>query len=124
MHSELKALNVERLVDRFVEIALAQDRALDMNDTSKYNRLFDQMTLVLEELQTRPGDQRQALLPLLDHPNAQVRLMAAERTLAIAPAAARQALQVMKDRREFPQAADASWALRTLDEKAGPKPAK
>lgn len=119
--ADLRTLTVERLVERFVAIALAQYNALEMDDTQKYNRLFDQMTAVRKELKKRPGDQRQALIALLEHPNPQVRLIAARTTLPIARAAAQQALQLMKDRQEFPQAADASWTLRILEEKDSAK---
>jgi hypothetical protein len=49
------------------------------------------------------------------HPNPQVRLMAAQSTLAVAPAGARQVLQELWDRKEFPQAADAMGTLRKLE---------
>jgi hypothetical protein len=55
------------------------------------------------------------LVPLFAHTNPQVRLMAAEPTLAVAPAAARQALQEIWDRKEFPQAAYAMETLRALE---------
>jgi hypothetical protein len=70
---------------------------------------------VRRELKGRVGDQRRALLPLLKHANAQVRLKAAITTLAVAPRASRQALQLIWDRNEFPQAADAFGMIRSLD---------
>jgi hypothetical protein len=73
------------------------------------------MLAVESELKTRKGDQRSALVPLFVHPNPQVRLMAAEVTLAVAPAAARQTLQELWDRKEFPQAAYAMGTLRALE---------
>ena len=111
----LQDLTVDQLVERFVEIALAQDRAAYMDDHAKYNRLFPHMEAVRYELQTRPGNQRRALLPLLEHPSAQVRFLAAITTGAIAPEAARRTLQLMWDRNEFPQAADAYSAIRSID---------
>lgn len=73
------------------------------------------MRLVETELKRRPPDQRRALLALYDHPNAQVRLAAAKSTLAVAPAAAREMLQIIADSGEFPQAGDAGMSLVNLE---------
>jgi hypothetical protein len=111
----LKEMAVQHLVERFVAIAVSQDRALDRDDTRTYNRLFPQMQDVREELKSRSGDERRALVPLLEHPNPQVRFIAAITTLEIAPEAARRALELIKERQEYPQAADAYGVLRRLD---------
>jgi hypothetical protein len=66
-------LSTEQLVKRFEEITLAQDEALLDGHLATFGRLFQQMRAVLEELKSRDGDQRGALLPLYEHPNAQVR---------------------------------------------------
>ena len=109
------AMTLEQLSDRFVAIALAQDQAILDSEHARYNRLFDEMEVIREELKSRPGDQRRALLPQLKHPNAQVRLKAAITLLAVAPEAARQALEIIHDRKEYPQAADAFGMIRALD---------
>ena len=113
--AQLGDLPVSQLVERFVSIALAQHEALDMENYSKFNRLYSEMEAVRQELKSRPGDQRRALLSLLSHSNAQVRLKAAITTLALAPLASRQALQLIWDRKEFPQAADALGMIRAID---------
>ena len=69
---ELRNLTSEELVQRFVEIGLAQDEALVYGEIAKFNRLFGQKDDVVQELRGRPGDQRRALLALYDHPNLQV----------------------------------------------------
>jgi hypothetical protein len=117
----MKQANVEdmtaaQLVEYFTAIALAQDEAMRIDDNAAFKRLFFQMEAVEEELKGRKGDQRRALLCLLDHPNAQVRLKSAIATLALAPLAARQALQVISDRQEYPQAADARGMMRAVDD--------
>jgi hypothetical protein len=117
----MKQANVEdmtaaQLVEYFTAIALAQDEAMRIDDNAAFKRLFFQMEAVEEELKGRKGDQRRALLRLLDHPNAQVRLKSAIATLALAPEAARQALQVISDRQEYPQAADARGMMRAVDD--------
>jgi uncharacterized protein DUF2019 len=68
-----------------------------------------------EDLRTRDGDQRRALLRLYDHPNAQVRLKAAKTTLAVAPEAARRTLQAIVDSLEYPQEGAAGMMLDDID---------
>ena len=113
--TDLAEMTVEQLVERFTAIALDQDQALLMHEYTKFNRLFDEMEAVESELKVRHGDQRRALVSLYEHPNAQVRLKAAEATLAVAPESARRMLQSIVDSREFPQAGDAGMMLRNLD---------
>jgi hypothetical protein len=114
-NAALKNMSVAHLVDRFTAVTLSQFQAELYGEIGKYNRLYDEMIAVEQELKSRPGDQRTALVPLFEHSNPQVRLMAAEATLAVAPVAARQVLQEIRDRREFPQAANASQTLRALE---------
>lgn len=104
------------LVDLFVEIALAQDEAILMDENEEYNRLFLRMHAVADELKSRPGDERGALSSLYEHSSAQVRLKAAIVTLAVAPDAARETLQIIRDRQEYPQAADARGMLSALEQ--------
>jgi hypothetical protein len=111
----LDDLTDEQLVHRFVEISLAQDQALLLDEIAKYNRLFDQKTALLNELKSRPGDRRRALLSLFAHSNVQVRLNAAKATLAVEPVVARQLLQSIADSQEFPQAGHAGMSLWNLD---------
>jgi hypothetical protein len=112
----VQEMTVAELVDEFVSIALEQDRALFNDEITKFNELYGQMDTVRNELRSRPGDQRRALLPLYDHPNIQVRLKAAVTTSALAPQAARGALQAIANSRRYPQAADAGLLLRGLDD--------
>lgn len=111
-----KGMTEEQLVERFTEVALAQDEALLMDEIGKYNRLYDQMDLLKRELKDRQGDGRSSLLPLLKHKNAQVRLKAAIATLSIDLEAARQALQSISDKNEYPQAMEARGMMDALDE--------
>jgi hypothetical protein len=113
---DLEQMTVPQLVSRFAELALGQFDAELHGQIAKYNRLYDQIVAVEQELKRRPGDERSALIPLFAHPNPQVRLMAAEWALAVAPAAARQALQDISDRNEYPQAAYARDTLMSLEE--------
>ena len=92
---EIEKMTINELVEHFVAIAIDQDKASFEENNTKYNRLYSQMEAVRSELKIRPGDQRKALLPLLDHPNLQVRLKAAITTLAVAPGPSRQVLQTI-----------------------------
>ena len=89
----VQSLTVLQLVDRFIALALEQYDAERHGDTARFNRLFDEVVRIKDELAGRSGDQRSALVTLFDHPNPQVRLNAAQRALAVSPVAARQALQ-------------------------------
>lgn len=111
----LSSMTVPELVDRFTSLALQQYKAELYDETAVYNRLYGELVAVREELKARPGDQRQALMSLYSHLNPQVRLKAALYSLAVAPAAARQVLQDISDRNEYPQAADARQTLEALD---------
>ncbi len=111
----LEDMTVDQLVTRFIEIGSAQDEAILDDDIGKFNHLFDKMVAVEEELKTRAGDQRRALVHLYDHPNIQVRLNAAKATLRLAPKAARRTLEAISNSRHFPQAGDAGMSLWNLD---------
>jgi len=114
--AKFQRMTVDQLVTRFADIALDQDKADLKGDYAKFNRLYDEMDAVEKELKARVGDQRSALLPLFNHPNAQVRLKSAIATLALAPQEARRTLQILSDRQEYPQAADARGMIRAIDE--------
>jgi ABC-type uncharacterized transport system ATPase subunit len=111
----LQAMAVAELLQRFVAIAVDQDKALFNDEIAKFNKLYDQMEEIRSELKSRPGDQPSALLPLYTHPNIQVRLKAALTTMEVAPEAAREVFQKIADSRRYPQAADALAAIWRLD---------
>jgi hypothetical protein len=109
------AASAQALVTHFLSIGLAQYDAARIADTTKYNRLYRKMDDVVNELKRKSGDQRRALLPLLDHQNVQVRMMAAHAVLTISPALARKAFESVRDSQIFPQAMDAGMTIRALD---------
>jgi hypothetical protein len=112
---DLQKMSVADLVGRFTELGVGQFQAELRGELAKESKLILQMRPIVEELKSRPGDQRSALLPLFNHPNIQVRLMAAKLTLAVAPAAARQMLESIQNSDEQPQAMDAGMCLWNLD---------
>jgi hypothetical protein len=108
-------MSAKELIGLFAELCVAQDQALLYSDIAKLNRLIKQMWDVQDELKSRPGDQRRALLALFDHENAQVRLMAARANLAVAPQEARTMIESIANGRKFPQAGDAGMTIENLD---------
>jgi len=67
---QLDAMCTDQLARRFEELCIAQYYAKERDELSKYNRLFDQITAIMRALESRPGDQRLALLPFHHHSNA------------------------------------------------------
>lgn len=112
----LRELSIVDLVSRFEKICLEQFEASMQFNSSRYNRAFDAMMAVSNELRGRPGDRRRSLVSLYDHPNEQVRLKAAIHTLALFPGEARAVMQKLIDDRIYPQAGDAGILLDSLDE--------
>ena len=110
----LEELDVLELVNRFEAITSAQCEASWLLQTARYNRLYRQMVEIRRELQSRAGDQRRALIALLQSDNVQVRMMAANTVLAIFPEQAKRALESVSESGIMPQAADASSMLDAL----------
>jgi hypothetical protein len=114
--TDLVQMSVDELIERFVALALKEDRADLEDDIPEFTRLFWQMEAVEGELKSRKGDQRHALTRLYGHRNAQVRLCAAKATLAVAPKEARELIEKIANSHEFPQAGEAGMTLRALDQ--------
>lgn len=112
---KLEAMNVDQLVDRFEQIGVEQDQALLYDEIPRFNKLFDQMHAVDNELRARGPQARLELLRLFDHQNVQVRLQAAKWSLGVAPEAARKVIQAVYDSKWYPQAAEAGMTLWNLD---------
>lgn len=112
----LQDATIEALLERYVDIGAQQDEALLDQDTRRFNRLFDRMIEVEQELASRGKDARLQLLTLYEHPNAQVRLNAIKETLAVAPKRARMALKELAESVDYPQAMDAGMSIDGLDD--------
>jgi uncharacterized protein (DUF924 family) len=111
----LENLSVNALVDRFATIGVEQYKAKDAEQDERYRELFYKMYDIQEELKRRQGDERRALIMLFDYPNMQVRLMAAKYALAVAPQAARRAIEAIAASTWAPQCYDARMCLHMLD---------
>ena len=111
----LETATVDQLVERFVQICLVQDQALLREDIPEVNRLFAELKAVEHALKQRGNDQRRMLIPLYEHDNLQVRVKAAKATLALAPIAARAALEAIHASNWQPQALEAGMSIWNLD---------
>jgi uncharacterized protein DUF2019 len=112
--TQVQRVPLRKLYERFIAAALEQHESMLYGDNDKYNRLYEEVRAIENELKRRGEDETRALASLFDDPSAQVRLNAAIATLALEPEAARQALQLISDRNEYPQAPyarDMLWAL-------------
>lgn len=107
----ISKLPSDTLVREYAEIGIRQDRAIEQFDNRTYNRLYSNRKAIAAELQSRAGDHRMLLLPLLDHANRQVRLNAGQELLKLAPQEARRALQAIADSNYYPHAANARMSL-------------
>lgn len=126
--ASLTAMSIDQLVDRFAEIAIAQEKAGDAlttelwvsngekADLSEVNRLYDEMKEIDKELRSRGRVARLALTRLYENRNMQVRLMAAKLTLGVAPVEARRVIEQISGSKFYPQAGDAGMTLFNLDE--------
>lgn len=114
---DLENLTTANLVERFAATGIEEDKAEQTQDQKKRNNLRLQMFTIAKELKRRPGDHRRALSQLYDHPNIEVRLLAAKCTLAINANKARQLIEEIAASRRYPQAGDAGMCLAMLDRK-------
>ena len=118
---DLTTMTIEQLVTYFAETAEAEEEAIngmttDMSDPTRpaavkrSDELCDEIERIDRELRRRGREARLALMPLYDHPNAQVNLQAARYTLGVAPERARERLQVIADSDWPPQ----FWQARSI----------
>lgn len=111
----LSDMSTDALVHRFAEIGILQNDALWEGKHSYFNRLYDQMDEVDNELRTRGNAARAALSQLFDHQNVQVRLQAAKFSLGVEPVRAHQVIKDIGESNLFPQAGDAGMTLVNLE---------
>jgi hypothetical protein len=119
MRHDPSQMTNQEIIDRLVEISIRQGEAMELFETTKYNRLYKKNARLLQELRDRPGDGRHGLFPLYDHPNMQVKLNVARWTYTLDMPHARIALADIRDSRRFPYAGDAGMTLMLIDEGIG-----
>lgn len=113
--SKLKGLSTSELKLLFEKLCIEQYNALERDEIAAFNKRYDKIQAIADELKSRPGDQRRVLMQLFGHPNMQVRLTAAKVNLAVDYIAARREIQAIVDSKWFPQAGDAGMTLHHLD---------
>ncbi len=111
----LKRLSTNDLLLLFEKLCVEQYDSLDRQEYAAFNRRYDRIQAIEDELKSRPGDQRRILMTLFGHPNMQVRLTAARATLAVDYLAARREIQEIADSKWGPQCGDAGMTLINLD---------
>jgi hypothetical protein len=116
LKSKLKTMSVTELVELFRDFAIEQDKAMLYGEQRRVNALVWKLENVAEELKSREGDQRTALMRLYEHANAQVRVNAIKNTLAVAPEEARRALEMLAASKEYPAAGETGTSVWALDE--------
>ncbi|MGE0500192.1 MAG: DUF2019 domain-containing protein [Rhizobiaceae bacterium] len=121
MSTQLKKKSVEELVELFVELSREQHEFMIDGPPSKYNRLYKRVREIAAELQSRPGDQRMALHPLLAHPKLQVKMNAAYILLDIARDDAFATLKWVAESRYTPFNAHAAWTVDAIEENDFPR---
>jgi hypothetical protein len=112
----LSNVEVVNLFERFVQIAIDQDKAMGQYDKKKLRLLFEENNAIENELKSRDGDARTELIKLYAYPNMQVRLNAAKATLAVNPTGARDLLVAIQESNWFPQSAHAGMTLFALEQ--------
>lgn len=112
----LQDMTAAQLVARFLAIALQEYDALQGENHTRFNRLFDERIAVMAEFMLCPIEQRCAVMALYKHSNPQVRYAAASATRDFAPREARRVCEIISERNEYPQAANARLLIRALDE--------
>lgn len=111
----LSALSNAELVDRVVAYSLKQFDVLREDDVKTYNKLYRALDEIYDVLRERGIEAHRALLPLLEHRNAQVQLNVASELRDIEPARARAAYEYVAKWGPLEQAGPARMALDWLD---------
>ena len=93
MRGDFSTASITELVNLYVEKGLARFAAAADLDTATVNRLIDDTNAIARNLIARGPEANAALLPLLDHANECIRMMAAASCNAIAPERARTVLE-------------------------------
>lgn len=115
MSAALKKMSTAELAKVFVGFAIQQYDHILISEVKQTNLYYRKMKAVELELKSRLGDQRRVLMAFYDHANPNVRVKAAKATLAIAPAAARQVLEMVAETCYGPEKLEAGMSLTNLD---------
>ncbi|OYY07858.1 MAG: hypothetical protein B7Y70_13650 [Rhizobiales bacterium 35-68-8] len=118
MKRNLARLSDEALRDLFETLAIKQGDAWAPENPKtlwRYEKFYFEIRDVALELQSRPGDARRILIPLLEHENPHVRLKTATNAFALVPEQARRALQSLHESAPAPACLAAGRFLDAVD---------
>ncbi|HTS92224.1 MAG TPA: DUF2019 domain-containing protein [Stellaceae bacterium] len=105
----------EQLAQDFVDLSLKQyDSEFEEDGVEDYTRLYHAIQAIAAVLRSRGVSARRALIPLLRHPNARVRINAIHQLLAIVPEQAMAALEEIARGPRNRERLDAGQTLRFL----------
>jgi hypothetical protein len=116
MTKDLGAVPTEQLVAAYVDLSLHEDDATLRNQVGRGNRAVRQRMKIEGVLRARGMHARRALVPLLKHPSAQVRLNSAKDLLAVVPAEARATLEELATHGPGDQRGSAGMCLLLMDD--------
>ena len=119
MKRNLSRLSDEALRDLFETLAIKQGDAWAPENPKtlwRYEKFYFEIRDVALELQSRPGDARRILIPLLEHENWQVRLKTGTYVFALAPEQARRTLEWLASTRVGPVCMEAGSFLGAVDD--------
>lgn len=104
------------LVALFREYAIKQESFLLDSNTAAYNRLYDKIEAIDDELKSRGMEARKSLLALLSDENFRVRYAAAVRSLVVDRERALAAIHQIAESHKMPEAGEAGMTLYYLEE--------
>jgi Domain of unknown function (DUF2019) len=115
MTKDIIEMPTEQMVSEYVALCLDEDDATLRNQTVRANRAVRQRMKIESVLRARGIHARRALLPLLRHPSAQVRLNSAKELLAVVPVEARATLEELAAHGPGDQRGSAGMCLLLMD---------
>lgn len=110
------ATSVDDLLKRFEEVCIEQYDTYITDDLEKYNKDFEILVSIKDELKARGSEARRSLLRLLTNENPQVRLQAAKFVYPVARDEAKKCLQDIEAAKLPDQSLSAGMALYRLEE--------
>ena len=117
----LEHMTIQELIAAYERIVLEQDQSFRLEKNTKFNKEFKIRVAIVEELRMRPGDQREALAPLLDRRDPWMRICVVEDTYSLDPERARKYMQTVADYRFDPYKGRAASSLGLWDMGYKPK---
>ena len=110
-----REFTAEELLKAYEEIVMKQNDCFLKEDLTTFNRQYKIQEAIVDELRSRPGDQRELLAPFLDRREPWMRISAANDTYSLNPERSRKYMQTVADYRFDPYRGEAASALGLWD---------